>query len=426
MSIKQKSILVILTVLVLGALIITSCTGGIARGWAGGVVSDGTLFVASMRGKLVAIDATGDQLKSIGTSVQLLVTTSGGLSCIPSCGTQSAPVVIYASPVVSGTTVSTSTTSETKVICVGGTDNKLYAYTFTNNVWSKDPEWIYPRQGTMSGAIIGGIIVDNNTIYFATSDGTVYALNASDLSFKWSQKIDSKIWSAPTVDGTALYVGCFDKAIYALNSADGSVKWKTKTEGAINSTPVVYNNMVYIGDYSRHFYALDTATGNVIWTFPSSDMGTGNPQNFFWAKPVVLNGIIYAANLDGNVYALDLATGKLLKTYTLSYSIASSPVVVGNYLVVATSVSSYAPTKQKVNIYIIDTTDGSKKEVIIPDNNYFKNAAINAPLFAYGNTVYIHTTKDNLWEIDTLTKTIKLPSIQSPPFSLVTETYSAK
>ena len=103
------------------------------------------------------------------------------------------------------------------------------------------------------------IILHNNSIYFATSDGTVYALNAKDLTLKWSQKIDSKIWSAPAVDGTTLYIGCFDKTVYALNTADGSEKWKYKTDGAINSTPVIYNNTVYIGDYNRHFYALDAS-----------------------------------------------------------------------------------------------------------------------------------------------------------------------
>ena len=422
MSIKHKSILVILTVLVLGALIITSCTGGIARGWAGGVVSDGTLFVASMKGKLIAIDATGDQLKSIGKSVQLTATVpSGGLSCLPSCSPQATGLVIYASPVVADATVTDTADpnygSVYQVAYVGGVDGKVYAYTLQKGAWSTDAEYIYPRQGSMSGEIIGDMILDNNTIYFATSDGFVYALNAKDLSLKWPNpyKINSKIWSAPAVDGSTLYIGCFDKTVYALNTDDGTEKWKTKTDGAINSTPVVYNNMVYIGDYSRHFYALDATTGKQVWQFPTEDIVTGNPKNFFWAKPVVLNDTIYAPNLDGNVYALDSSTGKLLKTYTLSYSISSSPVVIGNNIIVATSVASYAPTKQKENIFIINTLDNTTPDLInIPDDE-----AINAPIFAYGNTVYVHTTKDNLYEIDIVTGNTKHPK----PFSLASETY---
>ena len=258
MSIKQKFTLVIVAVLVLGALIITSCTSGIALGWAGGTVSDGDIFVASMNGKIIAIDASNNAI--LGNSVQLTVTISGGLSC--ACSAQSTPLVIYASPVVSDTA-----DPNAKVVYVAGTDGKLYAYTFKDNVWSSEPEWVYPRSGTMDGVVIGGIVLANDNVYFATSDGTVYALT-SDLQKVWAHKINSKIWSAPVVDGNTLYIGCFNKTVYALNIADGTEKWTYKTDGAINSTPVIYNNTVYIGDYSRHFYALDAASGNPVWIFP--------------------------------------------------------------------------------------------------------------------------------------------------------------
>ena len=420
MSIKNKFILVISTILVLSALVITSCTGGIARGWAGGGVSDGTIFIASMKGKLMALDATGDQLKAIGTSVKLTMTVSSGLSC--ACSAQSIPIVIYASPLVADATITDTADpnygSVYQVAYVGGTDGKIYAYTLTKGVWSTEPEYIYPRQGTVDAEIIGGIILNNDTIYYALSDGTVNALNAKDLTLKWSYKINSKIWSAPAVDGSTLYIGSFDKTVYALNTTDGSEKWKYKTDGAINCTPVIYNNTVYVGDYSRHFYALDATTGNWIWTFPSDDTGTGNPKNFFWATPIVLNGEIYAPNLDGNVYALDLSTGKLLNTFNLGDSISSSPVVIGNNIIVATSVASYAPSKERGNIFVINTSANTKSLLAsLP-----KYEGINAPLFAFGNTVYVHTTKDNLYEIDAVTGQIK----HSPPFSLVSETYSAK
>ena len=435
MSIKQKFIFIILSVLILGALIVTSCTGGIARGWAGGVAFDGTLFVASMKGKLIAIDATGEQLQSIGESVQLTTTvSSGGLSCLPSCSSQATGLVIYASPVVADAVVSDTADPDYglvyQVVYVGGVDGKIYAYTFKKDEkdetgkpvpWSTVPEYIYPRQGSMSGEIIGDMILDNNTIYFATSDGFVYALNAKDLSPKWPNpyKIDSKIWSAPVVDGDTLYIGCFNKTIYALNTADGAQKWTYKTDGAINSTPVIYNNTVYIGDYDRHFYALDAATGNLVWKFPSNDTGTSNPQNFFWAKPVVLNGVIYAPCLDGNLYALDASSGNLVKKYMLGDSIVSSPVVIGNSIVVATSVASTNVKQQRGKVYIINTANTAQKAITIsgvdipsfPQNTrdnsgklvvqYLNDEDIDAPLFAQGNVVYFHTNRDNLYSIDT-------------------------
>jgi outer membrane protein assembly factor BamB len=388
-SIKSKIILITISVLLLGSLIVTGCIGtATSSGWAGGAVFDGKLFVASMKGKIIAIDAASGTI--LGKSIQLTATTSGGLSCLPSScgGKSSSAVIIYASPAVQGT-----------IVYVGGTDGKIYAYSFVDNALREDPEWLYPRQGIMNGAIIGGIVVTNDRVYFATSDGTVYALDANGLYKEWTYKIDSKIWSAPVVDGNILYIGGLNKKLYALNATDGTKLWEYETGGAISSPPIVYDSKVYIGDYDRHFYALDTTSGKLVWEFPTADKDENNPQNWFWAKPLVLNGIIYASCLDGNVYALDASNGNLIHKYVLGDSISSSPVIMGNSIIVATTLAISNQSKQASHIYIINTLDKSQKEL-----DSFAEGT-NAPLFVNGDVVYVHTTKDNLYGINILTKT---------------------
>ena len=402
MNVKHKLIIVISGAALAGTLLLTSCSPlgcatVIARGWPGGTLDNGSLFVASMNGKIIAVDPTKNTV--IGSPVQITYSASGGLlGCAPS----SSSVSFYTTPVVQDVTVTDTQSADFpgyQMVYVGGWQNGIiYAYKFENGKWSADPEYVYPRQGSGPDKIVGNLTLANNSIYYATSDGTVYALNAADLSKEWSVKIDSKIWSAPTIDGTTLYLGCFKKNLYALNTADGSEKWHYQTAGSINSTPVVNNSTVYIGDYDRDFYAIDASSGKLIWKFPAADTASNNiPGNFFWAQPVVVNGVIYAPNLDGHVYALETATGKLVKNFSLGYSISSSPVVVGNNIVVATSVASYAESKQKVNIYIINAADNSVSlPITLP-----LHEAVNAPLFADGNIVYVHTYKDNLYTINT-------------------------
>ena len=408
MSIKQKFILGILAMLLSGALILTACTSGgglscasaISRGWAGGTVYNGTIFIASKNGKVIALDSSNNT--TVGKPIQLSVTSSGGLlGCSPS----SSPLVMYASPVV------LNTPDPGTVVYIGGVDGKIHGFLFKDGVLvEKNPTFLSDQ---LKGQVFGGIIIDNNTIYFATSDGTVYALNPKDLSVIWSHKIKSKIWSAPVVAGNTLYIGCFNKTVYALNIADGTEQWKVKTDGAISSTPIVFDNKVFIGDYARHFYALDATTGNLVWKYPSDDTGANVPKNFFWAKPVEINGIIYAPCLDGNVYALDAANGNLVHKYELGDSISSSPVAFGsngNYLAVATSVASTDSKKQRGAVYIINTTDTTKKDIVISASAIpsfsIPGEDINAPLFAQinGNVVYVHTTGDNLYSIDTAAK----------------------
>jgi outer membrane protein assembly factor BamB len=174
-------------------------------------------------------------------------------------------------------------------------------------------------------------------------------------------------------------------------------------DGAINSTPVVYDNKVYIGDYDRHFYAIDAASGQLVWKFPTADKGEDNPKNWFWTKPVVLGGIIYAPCLDGNIYALDAGNGSLVYKYVLGDSISSSPVVIGDSIVVATT-DLYKKTGK---VYIINASDKSWKEL-----ESFAEG-INAPLFTYNGVVYVHTTKDNLYGIDPVTHTKQVFSLST-------------
>jgi hypothetical protein len=77
---------------------------------------------------------------------------------------------------------------------------------------------------------------------------------------------------------------------------------------------------------------------------------------------------------------------------------------------VATSVSSTDAKKQRGVVFIINTTDTSKKDIVIsasavPSFN-IPGEDINAPLFAQinGNVVYVHTTRDNLYSIDKAAK----------------------
>ncbi|MBN1644365.1 MAG: PQQ-binding-like beta-propeller repeat protein [Dehalococcoidales bacterium] len=388
MKIKHKLLLTTVSVLVLSMLVVSGCVGGVSsRGWAGGIVSDGILFAASMNGKIIAIDAGSGEI--LGSPVQLVVQSSGGLSCLPSScggGATTSAVVIYSSPVV-----------QNNIVYIGGSDGKLHGYPFIDNTLRTNPEWLYPKSGSLSGAIIGNIVVVNDSIYFATANGNVYALNAEDLSEKWAQpyEIGSKVWSAPAVEGDTLYVGSLNRKLYAIDAIAGTLKWEYEFDGAINSAPLVYNGKVYIGDFSRHFYALDANSGQLVWEFPSADKSADNPQNWFWAKPVVLNGVIYAPCLDGNVYALNADNGSLVHRYVLGDSISSSPVVIGDTIAVATT-DLYKKTGK---VYIIDTLNKTQKEL-----ESFAEG-INAPLFAYNGVVYVHTTKDNLYGLNPETHT---------------------
>jgi len=357
----------LMTILVVG-LTFFGCAGIRAspEGGSGGTIADGTLYIGSMAGKLVAVNTSdgsrlwAEPLKGTGSA--------GGLGCAPA----STMVAIYGSPAVDG-----------NLVYVGGYNGKIYEFDSSTHL-SKDR---YPNDKS-GGPIIGGPLVAAGKVYLGSSDGMVYALDAVSLDKVWEfpsegEKI-GKIWSTPAIDGDTLYIGSFDKKLYAIDTATGKEKWEKpfETDGAIISTPLVYDNTVYIGSFDRHLYAVDATTGKPIWQFPANDEDKNRPSSWFWARPVAYNNIIYAACLDHKVYILNAKTGsEVVDTIDLGSPISSSPVLVDNKVIVAT---------EEGKIYAIDTGNNQKSE--------FKNLAekVYAPLCTSGGVIYIFSQNQNL------------------------------
>jgi len=104
---------------------------------AGGTLDNGTLFLASMNGKLSLLIL---YQHSDWQSPQLTTTSSGGLGCAPS----SSPIRLH---------YPSYRISQIKVL--GAYSDRLYrwwkngiiyAYTLKDGVWSTAPEYVYPRQ----------------------------------------------------------------------------------------------------------------------------------------------------------------------------------------------------------------------------------------------------------------------------------------
>jgi len=338
-----KKLLPLLAILIIVGVVASGCYGRQQpKGWSGATVVGDTLFVASIEGNLTALN------------------TSDGTRLWPDSilGGSDSKVAVYGSLAVEG-----------GLVYVGGYNGKVYAI----NSESGALRWVYPREGNIE-PIVGGLVVSQVNVYFGDSDGKVYTLDAAtgDKVGEPFQTGD-KVWSSPTIDGDTLYVGSFDKKLYALNTADGSEKWQFEVGGAIGSTPLVYDNTVYIGAFDGRFYAVNAADGSLRW---QSEV---EATSWFWANPIAYDNVIYAPNLDGKVYLLDAETGReVAGAVDLASSISSSPVVVGDKVIIAS---------QEGKIYFLDTSDNRLGLLFDVGEN---GEEIFAPLSASNGVVYIH------------------------------------
>ncbi|MFC1982067.1 PQQ-binding-like beta-propeller repeat protein, partial [Chloroflexota bacterium] len=209
-----------------------------------------------MKGEIVSVNVTDGRLLW-AVPLESPEPSSGGFGCAPA----STAVAIYGSPAVA---------EDEGLVYIGGYNGKIYAFTPGRD----EPRWVYPRERSLDGTVVGGLVVAQGRVYFGSSDGKVYALDANDGFKEWEFENGDKIWSTPVIDGDTLFIGSFDNKLYALNTADGSKKWEYETEGAIVATPVVHNNTVYIGSFDRYLYAIDATDGSLKWKFLAG--------NWFW------------------------------------------------------------------------------------------------------------------------------------------------
>ena len=385
----RNLVLLLVNMLLLVTLIGVGCTsmlrGGVAQGWAGGVVVDDTIIVGSRGGKIMTLDITDGSLQGdpVVLTVQLPSSSFG-------CGGGTSGVAIYSSPVI----------NEDLVYIGGYNSGKVYAFLFDGESLTTESEYDFPREGDLGGAIVGELAIDQDgNVFFGCANGRVYALDAT-LRSLWEYDTGDKIWSSPAITEDTLFIGNFGKKLYALDTSDGTERWIFETQGAIIATPLVNEDRVYFGTFGRRFYAVDIVSGEEVWRFPTDDGNENKPKNWFWAKPLVSNGTIYAPNMDGKVYALDAETGTLVNQFDLGGAIVSAPVLIDGLMIVAT---------QEGEVYSLNTVNNEQKLLASLEEK------VQAPLFASTDTVYVHTFEDNLYAIDVQTGA-------SQKFPLSTET----
>jgi outer membrane protein assembly factor BamB len=175
---------------------------------------DGTIYVATSDGKLVALSADGAAVAWTATTND----TAGASPALAADGT----------------------------IVVGSSDGHLYAFNPDGS-----PRWSLAAGGALGSPVIGG----SGTIYVGSSDGTVSAVTpAGKLLFSYAT--GGPIAGAPCVRGGVVYVGSDDKKLHALDAISGAARWTYATLGAV-ATPVVGpDGVVYFGSADGNLYAL--------------------------------------------------------------------------------------------------------------------------------------------------------------------------
>src|SRR6476619_507718 len=127
--------------------------------------------------------------------------------------------------------------------------------------------------------------------------GTSAATLPPALKLLWTYDAGDAIESSAAIVDGVVYVGSRTGELHAVNLSDGAVKWKYKAseDGIGESSPAVAGGLVYVGDLAGVVHAVDATTGKAAWTFKTD----GEVKS----SPVVIGDTVLVGSYDSNLYA---------------------------------------------------------------------------------------------------------------------------
>jgi outer membrane protein assembly factor BamB len=226
---------------------------------------------------------------------------------------------------------------------VGYADGRLVVVSVKGEVLAYDntgkEAWRMPVAGEVLAppAIAAGVVV------LRTSDGRVFALNASDGKRKWLYQRTSPVLTLRSEAGvvatrTEVVAGYPGGKLIALDIQDGKLTWEATLavpRGAtelerisdVGGVPLIEDGRICAASYQGKIACFEIASSNLIWSREiSSAHSIAGDKRYFFASDVEGNVVALDRNSGANVWKQD----KLLRRKLTAPVVSNGSVVVGD------------------------------------------------------------------------------------------------
>ena len=209
-------------------------------------------------------------------------------------------------------------------VVVGDLDGTLYCINADdgNELW----------QFATESELYAGPNLYEGRVLVSTESGTLYCLRADSGDAVWPPyTIEAPLRCMPTIAaGRILLAGC-DGQLHAVDVDTGQQVGTLDIGGPTGSTPAVFEGKAYFGIEDGVFYCIAVDAMSILWRFQDPQRRLGIRT----AAAVNTSHVVFA-NQGRTVYALDAQTGAEVWQEKFRTRLESSPLIVGDRLVLAT------------------------------------------------------------------------------------------
>lgn len=199
----------------------------------------------------------------------------------------------------------------------------LYVATSNGTVYALDartgaPEW--PKPTTLDAPVQSPLAADARAVFVAADPGTLVALSRQDGQLAWTYKQPTQRdflvsgQSGAAVVGELVVSGLPNGKLVALGARDGGLTWEVALDkpdrspyADVDTTPVVMARpdgkpWVLAASHSGGLYALAAGDGALQWQYPVTGLG----------QPVLDGDRVLVLATEGELHALSATTGRPL------------------------------------------------------------------------------------------------------------------
>jgi uncharacterized repeat protein (TIGR02543 family) len=238
----------------------------------------------------------------------------------------------------------------------------------------------------------------NGVVYFGSTDGYLYAVNATTAKKIWAYNMNSPVLTTPAVANDIVFVA-FGQTIYGLNATttnpDGELLWSDSLSSTARS-PVVAGNAVYVTAGSGIYAYSANPSKDQLWSYTA--------PSTISSSPAVSDGKVYF-NSGSKVYVLNASPsgtdGELLWTYDTASQTGSS-IAVANGRVYTSDVAC--------NIYAFDATTDNNTAIWCYTPTGLHGVSNSPSLAATDDAVYSVVTAEMDGYVYALDATTNVPT----------------
>src|SRR5215218_977467 len=134
----------------------------------------------------------------------------------------------------------------------------------------------------------------------------------------WTYEAGDSIESSAAIVGSTVFIGSQKGELVALSLENGSVYWKFTTGSPIGeSSPAYGSGVVYIGDLGGWLNAVNATDGKKLWAFKAN----GEIKS----SPVVVGDRVLIGSYDEQLYCLSARNGSVLWKFKTNGPVHSTP-----------------------------------------------------------------------------------------------------